>query len=63
MEIPSEHEFIEFILNHLKKTGEKPSQFGRRVLGDSAAVNRLIEGNDPRMSTARKIVHTIMEKK
>lgn len=62
MKIPSHAEFIDYLKKHLAKTGEKPSAFGRRVLGDSGAIARLIDGTDPRLSTVQKIVRTIEEK-
>lgn len=59
MKIPTQQELLDYINKHLEKTGEKPSIFGRRVLGDSAAIIRLMQGTDPRLSTVRKIVRTI----
>lgn len=59
MKIPLHDEFIDYINEHLTKTGEKPSSFGRRVLGDSGAITRLIEGVDPRLSTMQKIDRAI----
>ena len=55
MKIPTHSEFIDYVKGHLEKTGEKPSSFGRRVLGDSGAITRLIEGTDPRLSTMQKV--------
>ncbi len=62
MKIPSHNDFIEYVQQYLTKSGEKPSSFGRRVLGDSGAITRLIEGTDPRLSTMQKIVKAIQEK-
>jgi predicted transcriptional regulator len=59
MKIPSQKEFTEHIKDHLKVTGEKPSSFGRRVLGDSGAIPRLFEGTDPRLSTMQRILKAI----
>lgn len=59
MKVPTQKEFIEYIKEHLDKTGEKPSSFGRRVLGDSGAIPRLYDGTDPRLSTVRRIVKAI----
>lgn len=59
MKTPSHQELIDFIKGHLSKTGEKPSSFGRRVLGDSGAITRLIEGTDPRLSTMQKIERAV----
>lgn len=63
MEIPTHKQLIDRINAHLNKTGEKPSAFGRRVLGDSGAVLRLINcGTDPRLSTVQKIDRAIKAK-
>lgn len=62
MKIPSHSEFNEYVQTHLDKTGEKPSSFGRRVLGDSGAITRLMEGTDPRLSTMLKINRDIKGK-
>lgn len=59
MELPTHKQFAEHIKQHLEQTGEKPSAFGRRVLGDSGAIPRLFEGNDPRLSTMRRILKAI----
>lgn len=63
MKIPSQKEFTDHIKGHLQETGEKPSSFGRRVLGDSGAIPRLFEGTDPRLSTMHKILKAIGVKK
>lgn len=55
MKLPTSKEFIDYIKEHLKATDEKPSSFGRRVLGDSGAIPRLFEGTDPRLSTMHRI--------
>ena len=62
MKIPSHKEFIDYVKKYLEKSGEKPSSFGRRVLGDSGAITRLIEGTDPRLSTMQKIERDISAK-
>lgn len=62
MKIPTHEEFVDHVQNHLNKSGEKPSSFGRRVLGDSGAITRLIEGTDPRLSTMQKIDRAIKSK-
>ena len=62
MKIPSHTEFVEHVQTHLEKSGEKPSTFGRRVLGDSGAITRLFEGTDPRLSTMQKIDRAIKNK-
>lgn len=63
VQIPSHREFVEYINSHLNKSGEKPSAFGRRVLGDSGAIARLAnEGTDPRLSTMQKIDRAIKSK-
>jgi len=59
MEVPSDKEIKDYIQKHLETTGEKPSSFGRRVLGDSGAIPRLMEGTDLRVSTLRRIVNAI----
>jgi hypothetical protein len=60
MKIPTIEEFIEYVNKHLADTGEKPSMFGRRVLGDSGAITRLQnEQTDLRLSTMRKIYNAI----
>jgi predicted transcriptional regulator len=61
--VPSQKEFTDHIKDHLAVTGEKPSSFGRRVLGDSGAIPRLFEGTDPRLSTMHKILKAIGVKK
>lgn len=63
MEIPSHKELVDYINRHLDDEDEKPSSFGRRVLGDSGALSRLYDGTDPRLSTAKKIVDAINEDK
>ena len=62
MKIPSHDEFNQYVKNHLDKSGEKPSTFGRRVLGDSGAITCLFEGTDPRLSTMQKIDRAIKNK-
>lgn len=62
MKIPTHEEFVEHVQTHLEKSGEKPSTFGRRVLGDSGAITRLFEGTDPRLSTMQKIDRAIKAK-
>lgn len=62
MKIPTHSEFVAFIKKYLKISGEKPSAYGRRVLGDSGAIPRLFEGTDPRLSTVNKIVKDINTK-
>ena len=63
MDIPTHKQLIDHINSHLDRTGEKPSAFGRRVLGDSGAVLRLINnGTDPRLSTVQKIDRAIKTK-
>lgn len=59
MKIPSHTEFVRYIKSYLDVKGEKPSSFGRRVLGDSGAINRLMSGTDPRLSTMNKINEAI----
>lgn len=62
MKIPSHKEFIDYINEYLAMSGEKPSTFGRRVLGDSGAITRLTSdeaGTDPRLSTMQKIDRAI----
>lgn len=61
MKIPSHQEFIDYVNEYLEKSGEKPSSFGRRVLGDSGAIPRLAD-TDPRLSTVQKIVTAIKTK-
>lgn len=61
MNLPTHKEFIKYIRDHLKKTGEKPSAFGRRVLGDSGALPRLLGGTDPRLSTMHRILKDIQK--
>lgn len=62
MKIPSHKDFIDYVKGYLDKSGEKPSSFGRRVLGDSGAITRLIEGTDPRLSTMQKVDRAIKAK-
>lgn len=59
MKIPSHVEFINYIKDYLKISGETQSKFGYRVLGDSGAMTRLIEGTDPRLSTVKKVCEAI----
>ena len=59
MKIVTQQELLDYIKAHLEKTGEKQSSFGRRVLGDSSAITRLMEGTDPRLSTVHKIEKAI----
>lgn len=59
MKLPTQTEFTKHIKDHLEETGEKPSSFGRRVLGDSGAIPRLFEGTDPRLSTMHRILKAI----
>ena len=62
MNVPDHAQLVQFIKDFLKKTGERPSTFGRRVLGDSGAIPRLFEGTDPRLSTVNKIIDDIKGK-
>jgi predicted transcriptional regulator len=62
MKLPSHTEFVEQVKKHLDKTGEKTSMFGRRVLGDSSAIDRLLDGTDPRLSTMLRIEKAMKEK-
>lgn len=59
MKVPTHKEFTDHIKDHLETTGEKPSSFGRRVLGDSGAIPRLFDGTDPRLSTMQRILKAI----
>jgi len=59
MKLPTHKEFTDYIKSHLEKTGEKPSNFGRRVLGDSGFMHRLFKGTDPRLSTMERILKAI----
>lgn len=58
MKIPTHQELIDFVNQYLRESDEKPSSFGRRVLGDSGAIPRLAS-TDPRLSTVQKIVTAI----
>ena len=55
MKLPTHKEFTDNIKKHLEETGQSLSGFGRRVLNDSGAIPRLLDGTDPRLST----MHTI----
>ncbi len=56
-------ELIAIINKHLKKTGETPSSFGRRVLGDQSFLWKLKNyGREPRDETVKKIVKAIKYK-
>lgn len=59
MKLPTHKEFTDYIKKHLASTGEKPSSFGRRVLGDSGSISRLFEGTDPRLSTMQRVLKAI----
>lgn len=59
MKAPTHKELVDYINRHLTKTGEKPSQFGRRVLSDSGSMSRLYGGTDPRLTTVHKIINAI----
>lgn len=49
---------------HLKKTGEKPTAFGRRVMGDPSWTTRFLEDfSEPKDKTRAKIVAAIGTKK
>lgn len=61
MKLPSKEQFVEHIQDHLSKTGEKPSSFGRRVLNDSGVLSRLFEGTDPRLTTMNTINDAIVK--
>lgn len=62
MNIPTHKQFVDYIKGYLERSGEKPSAFGRRVLGDSGAITRLMEGTDPRLSTMQKVDRAIQAK-
>lgn len=65
LKVPTHAEFVAAIRKHLEKKDEKPSTFGRRVLGDSGAVLRLLDKEnptDPRLSTVNKIADDINAK-
>jgi len=59
MKLPTQKQFVKYIKDYLEESGEKPSSFGRRVLGDSGAIPRLYEGTDPRLSTMHRILTAI----
>lgn len=61
IELPTKEQFVEYIKEHLKKTGEKPSSFGRRVLNDSGVLSRLFDGTDPRLTTMNTINDAIIK--
>jgi hypothetical protein len=47
---------------HLKRTGEAPSRFGRRVLNDPTWVYRLLDdGLEPKEATRTRVLKAISE--
>lgn len=57
--IPTQEELVKDIEQHLDATGIAHTKFGRDVLNDSSAIDRLRKGVDPRLSTVRKIYNHI----
>jgi len=56
---PVEHELLADIETHLSKTGEKPSLFGRRAIGDPSLVLDLKCGRSVRKRLRDRIVAAI----
>lgn len=52
-------QFRSLVLAHLKRTGIKPSTFGRDVMGDSAWVYRLKAGLEPKEKTRNKVLEAM----
>lgn len=61
MKLPTKIEFVNYVKDHLSKTGEKPSAFGRRVCNDSGVLSRLFNGTDPRLTTMITINDAIVK--
>lgn len=59
MTVPSHSKLIADIERYLKDKGMKPYQFGKKYLNDSGAIYRLKQGNNPQLSTVRKIYKII----
>ena len=52
----TESELLALIVEYLAVTGENPSAFGKRVLGDPNFVRDLREGRSPSLRIVRKVV-------
>lgn len=47
------------VKTHLRETGESPSSFGHRVLGDECFVLDLARGRQPRLPTIARVLEAI----
>jgi predicted transcriptional regulator len=54
-------QFLDAIEDHLKRTGTKPSEFGRRATGDPSLVLSLRRGRSPTLATADRILAFIRQ--
>lgn len=53
--------FIARVEDFLKRTGFKPSEFGKQAVGDSAFVTNLRRGRSPTLATADRVMAFIAE--
>jgi hypothetical protein len=53
--------FVARVEEFLKRTGIKPSEFGRQAIGDRAFVTNLRRGRSPTLATADRVMAFIAE--
>jgi predicted transcriptional regulator len=54
-------QFLDAIEAHLERTGTKPTEFGRQVMGDPSLLLSLRRGRSPTLATADKILAFIRQ--
>lgn len=57
----TESELLAIITEYLRVTGENPTSFGKRVLGDPNFVGDLREGRSPSLRVVRKVMTAMDE--
>ena len=56
-------QFLAAVEDHLRRTGTKPSEFGRQAAGDPSLVLSLRRGRSPTLATADRILAFIREQR
>jgi predicted transcriptional regulator len=54
-------QFLDAVEDHLKRTGTKPTEFGRQATGDPSLVLSLRRGRSPTLATADKVLAFIRQ--
>jgi len=52
-------QFLAAIEGYLRRTGTKPTEFGRQALGDPSLVLNLRRGRSPRLKTVERVIDFI----